>query len=213
MCALVQVYVKEAFYPGNNGTWSTFFNDGDQPSLSQGLECAWYLPGKLNLVRDNLTNLFFNLESFAIGGRWLSLLGLPDVVLALPKDRIWKYLLFGRPYLNYLDNKDIGVQWYWLDVRRSYWLATPEEASCHRKFGASLVVPRFGIRAADEKWRRLRDSCYEENTIWSIECLGRDELLHFGAIPSHLAGRYDWFHASEFIAPRALFSTLQHSGN
>ena len=106
-----------------------------------------------------------------------------------------------------------GVQWYWLDVRRSYWLAIPEEASCHRKFGASLVVPRFGIRAADEEWRRLRDSCYEENTIWSIECLGRDELLHFGALPSHLAGRYDWFHASEFIAPRALFSTLQHTGN
>jgi hypothetical protein len=105
MCALIQVYVKEAFYPGNNGTWSTFFNDGDQPSLSQGLECAWYLPGGLDLVRHNLTILFFDLESFAIEGRWLSLLGLPDVVLALPKDRIWKYLLFGRPYLNYLDNK------------------------------------------------------------------------------------------------------------
>jgi hypothetical protein len=107
MCALVQGYVKEAFYPGNNGTWSTFFNDGDQPSLSQALEVAWYRPGKLDLVRDNLTILFFNLESFALRGRWLSLLGLPDMVLALPKDRIWKYLLFGRPYLNYLSNKDL----------------------------------------------------------------------------------------------------------
>jgi hypothetical protein len=107
MCALVQGYVKEAFSPGNNGTWSTFFNDGDQPSLSQALEVAWYRPGKLDLVRDNLTILFFNLESFALGGRWLSLLGLPDMVLALPKDRIWKYLLFGRPYLNYLSNKDL----------------------------------------------------------------------------------------------------------
>lgn len=62
-----------------------------------------------------------------------------------------------------------GIHVSRLNVRRQYWLATPEEASGHRKLVASPVVPRFWIRAADEEWRRLRDSYYEENKKWSIK--------------------------------------------
>ncbi len=121
-------------------------------------------------------------------------------------------ICFIRPAISELSGRqDLGVHGYWLDVRRRYWLAIPEETSRNRNLGASLVVPRFGIRAADEEWRRLRDSYHEENKIWLIECLGYDQLRHFGAILHHLAGPYNWFPASECIAPRALSSTLQHS--
>jgi hypothetical protein len=135
---------------------------------------------------------------------WPFLLCFSGVVFALPQDRspgYWEHLYFGLSLIYLHTNFSGYIYLGSMSGDHTGWQLKKRLLAIE----SLLLLLWFLASGFALRMRNGGDFVTAaENKKWSIKCLGRDSLLHFGAIPRHLAGRYDWFHASDFIA-------LQHS--